>query len=400
MSIDSRFDRSSRHTVYVIRGLHTSLLGRPAIQALHVLQRPQVNSLSAMTTDNPGYKNNVISDYPQLFTGLGEMHGAPHHIHLADNATHYSLCTPRRVPVPLIAKVDATLGKIESQSIIRRIDVPTEWCAGMVVVPKSNGDVRVCGDFTKLNHSIQRERHILPSVEHLLANIGNTTVFSKLDANSGFHQTPLDEASQRLTTFITPSGRYCYRRLPFGISSAPEFFQKRMSTILDGLPGIICLVDDILVFGACQEEHDQRLQAVLQRLASAGLTLNGEKCLFSVRQLCFCGYLIGKDGIRPDPAKVTALTEMPHRSDFSSTPDSLLLFGQRIVIPAALRLQVLDQIHTGHQGITKCRQRARQSVWWPGISAQLPNVCTAMYAAGRTTDHQRNARLTMAESRS
>ena len=84
-----------------------------------------------------------------------------------------------------------------------------------------------------------------------------------------------------------------------------------MSTILDGLPGVICLVDDILVFGACQEEHDQRLQAVLQRLASAGLTLNGEKGLFSVSQLCFCGYLIGKDGIRPDPANVTALTEMP-----------------------------------------------------------------------------------------
>ena len=61
----------------------------------------------------------------------------------------------------------------------------------------------------------------------------------------------------------------------------------------------------------------------------------------------------------------------PHRSDFSSTPDGLLLFGQRIIIPSALRLQVLDQIHTGHQGITKCRQRARQSVWWPGISAHL-----------------------------
>ena len=90
-----------------------------------------------------------------------------------------------------------------------------------------------------------------------------------------------------------------------------------MSTILDSLPGVICLVDDILVFGACQEEHDQRLQAVLQRLASAGLTLtlNGENCLFSVSQLRFCGYLIGKDDIRPDPAKVTALTEMPACKD-------------------------------------------------------------------------------------
>ena len=144
--------------MYVIRGLHTSLLGGPAIQALHVLQRPQVDSLSAMTTDNPGYKNNVISDYSQLFTSLGEMHGTPHHNHSADNATPYSLCTPCRVPVPLIAKVDATLGKMKSQGVIRRIDEPTEWCAGMVAVPKSNDDVRVCGNFMKLNHSIQRER--------------------------------------------------------------------------------------------------------------------------------------------------------------------------------------------------------------------------------------------------
>ena len=112
-----------------IRCLQTSLLERPAIQALHVLQRPQVDSLSAMTTDNPRFKNNVISDDPQLFTGLGEMHGTPHHIHLADNATPYSLCAPRRVPVPLIAKVDDTLGKMESQGIIRQIDEPTEWYA-------------------------------------------------------------------------------------------------------------------------------------------------------------------------------------------------------------------------------------------------------------------------------
>ena len=330
MSIGSRFDQSSRHTVYVIRGLHTSLLRRPAIQALHVLQRPQVESLLAMTTDNSGYKNNVISDYPQLLTGLGETLGTPHHIHLADNATPYSLCTPCGVPVPLIAKVDATLGKMESQGVIRRIDELTEWCAGMFVVPKSNGDVHVCGDFKKLNHSIQRERHILPSVEHLLANIVNATIFSKLDANSGyrFHQIPSDEASQCLTTFITPSGRHCYRHLTFGISSAPEFFPKRMPTILDGLPGINCLVDDILIFGPCQEEHDQELQAVLQHLASAGLTLNGEKCLFSVSQLRFCVYLIGKDSIWPDPAKVTALTEMPACKDVQDVRCFLELANQ------------------------------------------------------------------------
>ena len=85
----------------------------------------------------------------QLFTGLGEMYVAPHHIHLADNATPYLLCAPRRVPVPLFAKVDGTLGKLESQGVIRWIDEPTEWCVGMVAVPKLNDDVLVCRDFHK-----------------------------------------------------------------------------------------------------------------------------------------------------------------------------------------------------------------------------------------------------------
>ena len=154
-----------------------------------------------MTTDNPGYKNNVISDYPQLFTHLGEMHGMPHHIHLEDNASPYSLCTPRRVPVPLIAEVDATLGKMESQGVIRRIDEPKEWCAGMVVVPKMNSDVRVCGYFTKLNHSIRRDCHILPSVEHIYWLISAMRrFFQSLTPTVGFtkyHRTKLPSVLPR-----------------------------------------------------------------------------------------------------------------------------------------------------------------------------------------------------------
>ena len=155
----------------------------------------------------------------------------------------------------------------------------------MVVVPKANGDICICIDFTRLNSSVRRERHLLPSIEHLLGSIQNAQVFSKLDANSGFHQIPLDERSQLLTTFITPLGRYCYCRLPFGISSAPEHFQKRMMEILGRLQGSICMMDDILVFGANQKEHNQRLFTVLQRIQQAGITLNRSKCQFNRNQI-------------------------------------------------------------------------------------------------------------------
>ena len=119
----------------------------------------------------------------------------------------------------------------------------------MVVVPKLNNRVRICVDLTKLNESVCRERHPLPAVEQTLAQIAGARVFSKLDANSGFWQIPLSADSAPLTTFITPFGRYHFNRLPFGITSAPEHFQRRMQHILGDLRGVVCLMDDVLVHG-------------------------------------------------------------------------------------------------------------------------------------------------------
>ena len=140
--------------------------------------------------------------------------------------------------------------------VITRVDVPTEWCAGMVVVPKSEDHVRICVDLTRLNESVCRVRHPLPLVEQILAQICGAKYLSKLDANCGFWQIPLSPESSLLTTFITPFGRFCFRRLSIGITSAPEHFQKWMSLILDGIEGVLCLMDDILIHERMQEEHD------------------------------------------------------------------------------------------------------------------------------------------------
>ena len=133
------------------------------------------------------------------------------------------------------------------------MEEPTEWCSRMVVVPKPNGQVCICVDLTKLNESIKRERHPLQAVDQTLAQFADAKVFTKLDANLGFWQIPLAPKSQHLTTFITPFGRYCFTGMPFGITSAPEFFQREMSTLLRGLEGVICQMDHILVYGKNQQ---------------------------------------------------------------------------------------------------------------------------------------------------
>ena len=89
---------------------------------------------------------------------------------------------------------------------------------------------------------------------------------TKLDATSGYYQIPLSEESRLLTTFITPFGCYCYNRVPFGLVSAGDIFQRRMRDILDGLDGVICHMDDLLIYSNSEPEHDRRVIDVLQRL--------------------------------------------------------------------------------------------------------------------------------------
>ena len=187
---------------------------------------------------------------------------------------------------------------------------PTPWCAGMVVVPKKSGKLRICVDLKPLNQSVLREIHPLPKVDETLAQLAGAKVFSKLDANSGFWQIPLLQPSRHLTTFITPMGRYCFNKLPFGISSAPEHFQRRMSELLTGLQGVLCHMDDILVFGRDDTEHNQRLEAVLKRVEEAGATFNLSKCEFNRNTLTFLGNVIDANGIRADPSKTEAIREM------------------------------------------------------------------------------------------
>ena len=216
----------------------------------------------------------------------------------------------------------------------------------MVVVPKKNGSVRICVDLKPLNSSVLREIHPLPTVEDILAQLSGAKVFSKLDANSGFWQIPLTEESRLLTTFITPYGRYCFNKLPFGISSALEHFQKRMNKILSGLDGVLCLIDDTIVFGQTKEEHDLRLKAALERVQRAGVTLNKEKCEFGKEKLTFLGHLVDSQGIQADPEKTKAVREMNQPENVSELRRFLGMVNQmgKFIINLAELTQPLREL--------------------------------------------------------
>ena len=147
---------------------------------------------------------------------------------------------------------------MESTGVIEKSSDPTPWCARMVVVPKRDGKIRICVDLKPLNESVLREIHPLPSVDDTLAQLSGAKLFNILNANSGFWQITLAKNSQKLTTSVTPFETYHFLKMPFGISSAPEHFQKRITAILSGLEGVLCLMDDILIFGKDETEHEER----------------------------------------------------------------------------------------------------------------------------------------------
>ena len=196
---------------------------------------------------------------------------------------------------------------MQSLGVISPVHDHTPWCATMVVVPKDGGAVCICVDLKPLNECVLREVHPMPKVDTTLAQLSGATVFSKLNANSGFWQIPLANKSKLLTTFITPYGRFCFNKLPFGISSAPEIFQHRMNEVLHGLPGVLCHVDNVLVYGKDAAEHETRLHATLKRIKEAGITLNENKCQFYQSQITFLDHVINQHGISPDSKKMTAI---------------------------------------------------------------------------------------------
>ena len=284
--------------MYILKRLAKPLLGRPTILDLGL-----VKLVAAVEQQHQHLT--LKEQYPSLFQGLGKLKGE-YSIELRDDAQPFALATPRRVAIPLLKCVQQELERMERMKVITRVNQPTDWCAGMVVVPKTNGRVRICVDLTRLNESVKRERHPLPAVDQTLAQLAGAKLFSKLDANSGFWQAP---SSSLLTTFITPFGCFGFRRLPFGISSAPEHFQRRMSEALSGLAGAVCMMDDVLVYGENREEHDERLTGELQRLSDLGMTLNADKCVFAQTSVKFLGHVVDSQGIRPDPDKIEAISE-------------------------------------------------------------------------------------------
>ena len=224
----------------------------------------------------------------------------------------------RRIPFTIKDRVINELKRMEKLKIIKQVDEPTEWVNSMVIVNKPDNQLRICLDPTQLNKFVMREHIQIPTADEIFAQISEASVFSKLDLKNGYWQLPLTKESSYLTTFNTPIGRFRYLRMPFGLNSANEIFQKKMTQIFAGLAGVIVIFDDILIVAKDAKEHYEYLEKCLERCREVGIRLNLPKCEFFTKSVKYIGHIIGKDGITADPDKIKDIIEMPKPTDRKS----------------------------------------------------------------------------------
>ena len=245
-----------------------------------------------------------------MFDGLGCINDVLCHINI-DPSYQPVIHPPRRVPVVLRSKIQEELKHMESLDVIEKINTPTPWVNSMVTIVKPNGTLRICIDPRDLNKAIKCEHYPMQTIEEVVTRMPNATVFSVLDASSGFWQIKLDQESAKLCTFNSPFGRYMFKRLPFGLSSSQDVFQRIMSQMFDNIEGVEVIVDDILVWGENEQQHDARLMRVLERARYRDLKLNKSKCQFRKHQIAYLGHILTDKGLKPDPKKTLAVKNMP-----------------------------------------------------------------------------------------
>lgn len=221
----------------------------------------------------------------------------------------------RRLPITLREAVSKEIFKLERQGVIERIDA-SEWVSPIVVVRKPDGRIRMCVDLRAPNQAVVIDSFPLPHIDELLNSLRGSTHFSKLDLASAYHQVRLDPTSRDLTSFITHEGLFRFKRVCFGLASAPAAFQKIMSKILEGCRGVQFYLDDIIVYGSSLEEHNANLRKVLSCIAQAGMKLN-RKAVFQVQELSFLGHRLSMEGLAPLASKVDAVINFEPPSDSS-----------------------------------------------------------------------------------
>ena len=255
----------------------------------------------------------ILKEYSDCFSrsefDLGRAVGVKHRIDTGDSRP---LKQPlRRHPFLHTEEIDRQVREMLRQDVIEPSNSP--WSSNVVVVKKKDNSLRFCVDYRRLNDVTIKDSYPLPRISDCLDALSEGRYFSAFDLRSGYFQVQMEEADRCKTSFVTRSGLYQFKVMPFGVTNGPATFQRLMDLTMAGLNYQICLVylDDIILMSRTVDEHLERLKLVLDRLRGAGLKLKPSKCTLLQKTISFLGHVISENGVATDPSKIQAVQDWP-----------------------------------------------------------------------------------------
>ena len=329
----------------VVAGPGPTLLGRDWLRSIHL----DWKAIGVVALDKGKDQIQGLQQaYHKVFRDeLGTISGFTATLNLRPDSKPV-FCKPRPVPFALKEALGKELDRLETAGILEKVS-HSNWATPVVVVPKADGSLRLCGDYKQtVNPQLDVDKYPLPNPTELFASLAGGCQFSKIDLSHAYQQLQLDESSRECVTINTHQGLYRYTRLPFGIASAPAIFQRTMDTILQGIPRTCCYLDDILVTGSTREEHLQNLETVLQRLDQRGVRVKKSKCEFLKDSVEYLGHKIDASGLHATTKKVDAVINAPQHKPLTT------IFGEKKGVPQmiAARLQRWALLLSAYESMT------------------------------------------------
>ena len=249
----------------------------------------------------------LLTEFEPLFDGtLGDWNTTPVSFQLKEEAKPYH---GRAFPIPMVHK-ETILKEIKRLCELGVLEwqPSSEWAAPSFIQPKKNGTVRFLTDFRELNKRLVRKPFPLPKISTVLQELEGFTFATALDLNMGYYTIRLDSDASKICTIIFPWGKYSYKRLPMGIAGSPDIFQSKMSELMATLEFVRTYLDDLLcITKGNLEDHLSKLREVLTRLQEAGLKVNADKSKFCAFETEYLGYVLTRDGIKPQEKKIQAI---------------------------------------------------------------------------------------------
>ena len=266
------------------------------------------SKLNHLESDHKEQLINLIGEYQEIFGDVPTQTTATFHDVDVGDATPIKQHPYRMNPVKL-----QYLRKEVQYLLDNDIIEPSksEWSSPCILVPKPNGEFRMCTDFRKVNNVTKTDSYPIPRIEDCIDKIGSAKYVSKFDFLKGYYAIPLTERAKNISAFVTPDGLYQYKRTPFGMKNSGASYQRMMNNILNDIPGCEAYIDDVVCYSDTMKEHLEIIQKLFNRLKEANLTVNLCKSEFCHATIQYLGHIVGQGSVKPIFAKVESILNFP-----------------------------------------------------------------------------------------